>query len=735
MTPVNNLRKSIAYRLMLAVLLFSLIITMFSAAILVYVDYLEKIRGINTDIKNIETALLPNIVTSLWVMDEEQLQSELNGILNIAHMKYAKVQLNNKIIASAGVPQDKGALNREFPIYQVHNGRKLYIGALYLSVDMKEVYEELRDQTLGRLLYLGGYVLLISLFLFFIFQVRVTRHLTAIAAYFKTSDPWESERPLILEGRAAVDENMDEIGQVVTAINTMSTKIRKTLETLSEEKERLAVTLRSIGDGVITTDIEGRIVSINRAAESLTGWTLEEAAGNPLDQVFHIINEQSRERCENPVDKVIQTGKIVELANHTALISRDGTERIISDSGAPILDPKSKTIGVVLVFRDVTEKEKIRKEVSKVQKLESLGILAGGIAHDFNNLLTAILGNISIAKILAQPGDQISEKLTAAEKASVRAKDLTQQLLTFSKGGAPVKKATSIGDLIKDSVSFVLSGSNVGCKFDIADDLWPVEVDEGQISQVISNLVINAQQAMPEGGIITVSCKNISLGENMAVKLKKGEYLQFVIRDQGIGIQKEYLDKIFDPFFTTKEQGRGLGLATVFSIIKNHEGYITAESEAGAGTTFSVYLPALESQLISKRVDNIPIQGKGKVLVMDDEEMVRNVAGEMLKMLGYHVEFSSNGVEAIAFHKKAKESAEPFDVVIMDLTIPGEMGGKEAMSKLLEIDPGVKAVVSSGFSTDPIMADFKKYGFSGVITKPYRIQEMSEAMDAAMHLK
>src|SRR5208283_3456120 len=321
MTPVNNLRKSIAYRLMLAVLLFSLIITMFSAAILVYVDYLEKIRGINTDIKNIETALLPNIVTSLWVMDEEQLQSELNGILNIAHMKYAKVQLNNKIIASAGVPQDKGALNREFPIYQVHNGRKLYIGALYLSVDMKEVYEELRDQTLGRLLYLGGYVLLISLFLFFIFQVRVTRHLTAIAAYFKTSDPWESERPLILEGRAAVDENMDEIGQVVTAINTMSTKIRKTLETLSEEKERLAVTLRSIGDGVITTDIEGRIVSINRAAESLTGWTLEEAAGNPLDQVFHIINEQSRERCENPVDKVIQTGKIVELANHTALIS------------------------------------------------------------------------------------------------------------------------------------------------------------------------------------------------------------------------------------------------------------------------------------------------------------------------------------------------------------------------------------------------------------------------------
>ncbi len=254
MNLVSKLRKSIAYRLMLAVLLFSVVIILISAGILVYLDYLGKIRGINMDVVNIETALLPNMVESLWVMDEEQLQSELNGILNISHIKSAKIQSGSEIIASAGIPQDKDTLNREFPMYHFHNGKKLYLGTLYISVGMREVYDELRMQTLHRLVYLGGYVFLISLFLFFIFQVRVTGHQTAIASYFKTSDPWQSEKPLILEGRADADDNMDEIGQVVRAINTMSTKIRKTLETLSEEKERLAVTLRSIGDGVITTD-------------------------------------------------------------------------------------------------------------------------------------------------------------------------------------------------------------------------------------------------------------------------------------------------------------------------------------------------------------------------------------------------------------------------------------------------------------------------------------------------
>ena len=298
------------------------------------------------------------------------------------------------------------------------------------------------------------------------------------------------------------------------------------------------------------------------------------------------------------MDKVLQTGLIVDLANHTLLVSRDGTERVIADSGALIRDTKSKIIGVVLVFRDITEKEKMRKEVLKIQKLESLGILAGGIAHDFNNLLTAILGNIWLAKMLTKPADKIFERLTEAEKGSVRAKDLTHQLLTFSRGGTPIKKIASIADLIKESAGFVLSGSKVSCKFEMTEDLWPAEVDEGQISQVVNNLILNADQAMPEGGIIDVSCRNIALGgKEAAVPLKRGKYIQITIRDHGIGIKKEYLQQVFDPFFTTKEKGRGLGLATVYSIINNHDGHITVESEQGVGTVFTVYLPASDSQI------------------------------------------------------------------------------------------------------------------------------------------
>ncbi|MGD0282221.1 MAG: ATP-binding protein [Dissulfurispiraceae bacterium] len=742
MNGPNKLRHSIAYRLLVAVLLFSLLLTTFSAGFRLYFDYKNALKEINQEFREIETGSLPSIAANLWVMDKEQLQTELNGLLNVAHMKYAKIQFKNQIIVSAGVPGDKDTLNREFPIYYFHDNRKLFIGALYVSAGLNGVYEELRGVLLQIFFYQGLEVFLISLFVFLIFQISVTKHLITIAAYFRQQDPWKSEKQLILEGRAGKGKNMDEIDEVATAINTMSTKMRKNFseletellrrkqaeESLAEEKERLAVTLRSIGDGVITTDIEGKIVLINKVTEGLTGWTQEHAAGKPLDQVFHIINELSRERCENPVDKVLQTGMIVELANHTLLISRDGTERVIADSGAPIRDSESKIIGVVLVFRDTTEKENMRKEVLKIQKLESLGILAGGIAHDFNNLLTGVLGNISLAKMLAQPGDKIFERLTGAEKASARAKDLTQQLLTFSRGGAPVKKLTSIADLIKDCAGFVLSGSNVKCKFDIADDLWPAEVDEGQISQVINNLVLNAEQSMPEGGIIDVSCNNVVLGDNDAVQLQKGKYIKIAIKDFGTGIKKEYLQKIFDPFFTTKQSGRGLGLATVYSIINNHNGHITVESEQGIGTVFTFYLPASEPQIILQSGGNRPAPGKGSILVMDDEELVRDVAGQILETLGYEVQLAANGAEAIELFKKARESANPFDVVLMDLTIPGGMGGREAVRELLKIDPGVKAIVSSGYSNDPIMADFKRYGFRGVITKPYKVQELSDTV-------
>jgi len=505
--------------------------------------------------------------------------------------------------------------------------------------------------------------------------------------------------------------------------------LRRTLKSLFEEKERAQVTLRSIGDGVITTDAEGKVVLINAIAERLTGWTQREAEGKPLTEVFYIINEKTRERCENPVDKVLREGKIVDLANHTALIARDGAERIIADSGAPIRDESGNIIGVVLVFRDATEKQKLEEEILKAGKLESVGILAGGIAHDFNNILTAITGNISLAMRDIKPSDAIFRRLVDAESACLRAKELTYQLLTFSKGGAPVKKTVSVSEIIEDSARLALAGSNVRCKISVPDDLLPADVDEGQISQVINNLLINAVEAMPGGGVITVRAENLTAGKGDALPLAYGKYLKISIQDQGTGILPGHLRKIFDPYFTTKQKGSGLGLAICYSIVKKHDGHISVESVLGSGTTFSIYLPASSKEPARKKDSREePIRGEGKILVMDDEAIVRDVTGRILKHLGYDVEFAGDGSEAIELYRKAKESGKPFDLVIMDLTVPGGMGGKEAIHWLIEIDPDVRAIVSSGYSDNLVMSDFRQYGFKGVVAKPYKIQQLALAL-------
>ena len=494
---------------------------------------------------------------------------------------------------------------------------------------------------------------------------------------------------------------------------------------LKESQQWLTTTLKSIGDAVIATDINGCVIFMNPIAESLTGWKQKEASGKHLKKIFNIINEKTGKQVDDPVTRVLREGIVVGLANHTILISKDGTRRSIDDSGAPIKDENGKIIGVVLVFRDVSEKRRIEQELMKADKLNSLGILAGGIAHDFNNILTAILGNIILAKEFTRPGEKIYERLIEAEKASLRAKDLAQQLLTFSSGGAPIKKTMFISDLLKESALFALSGSNVQCEFSISNNLWAVEIDEGQINQAINNLIINAIQSMPEGGRIKLTAENVTVSEGE----KKGRYVKISIVDQGIGIPKEHLPKIFEPYFTTKQKGSGLGLAIVYSIIKKHDGYIEVETELGVGTTFKVYLPASLKNVFMRKGLKEKIQtGKGKILVMDDEELVRKVIGEMLVFLGYEVEFAKEGIEAIELYKKAKAQGQPFDAIIMDLTIPKGMGGKETINKLLEIDPTVKAIVSSGYSTDPVMTEFTKYGFKGFIIKPFKIKELGEVL-------
>ncbi len=507
------------------------------------------------------------------------------------------------------------------------------------------------------------------------------------------------------------------------------TEERRAAEHLAAEKERLAVTLRSIGDAVITTDSDGRIVLMNPVAEDLTGWKETDAVGRPLMEVFRIVDERTRKACANPVDKVISTGQKVALANHTLLIAKDGSEFLIADSGAPILANQRDILGIVLVFRNITERQRMEKELLKMEKLQSLGVLAGGIAHDFNNFLTGIIGNLSLARLDVQLSHPVSRALGEMEKAALRAKDLTQQLLVFSKGGAPVKQVTRIDDLVRESSQFVLRGSNVRCEFTIDDDLRPADVDDGQIAQVVHNLIINADQAMPDGGTVAIRGMNISLALGNPYALDPGDYIQLIIRDQGTGIKKEYLKKVFDPYFTTKQKGSGLGLAVAYSIIARHDGQLTADSTLGEGATFTLLLPAAQRmQAANPQVPDSLMVGSGRILVMDDEDFIRELVLVMLNTLGYEVALSEDGQQALVLYREALAAGTPFDAVILDLTVPGGMGGKETLRQLAAIDPHVCAIVSSGYSNDPVMANHIRFGFKAAVKKPYLVQELSQIL-------
>jgi signal transduction histidine kinase/ActR/RegA family two-component response regulator len=410
-------------------------------------------------------------------------------------------------------------------------------------------------------------------------------------------------------------------------------------------------------------------------------------------------------------------------------------------------EEKIKTMNESLeqrIAKRTAELTKANEELAKMQKLESLGILAGGIAHDFNNSLQAILGCITLAKMHTNSNNGIHEYLEDARKVIYKSKGLSQQLLTFSRGGAPVKNTLSLSELIRDSARLALSGLNVKYEIGIPDGLWPVEADKGQMNQVISNLIINAGQAMPKGGNIKVWAENINVVEKDQIPLQQGRYVKITIEDHGTGISQVYLQKIFDPYFTTKKNGSGLGLATAYSIIKQHGGYITVESEIGVGTTFHIYLPASQKKIQKKFVlreakevspkpveeedKEKPIVSKGKILLMDDEYIIRTILSKQLRGLKYEVETAEEGSEAIRLYKSAGETGKPFDAVVMDLTISGGMGGEETIKNLLEVDPEVKAIVVSGYANDPIMANYKRYGFSGVLPKPHEIHELDEAL-------
>jgi PAS domain S-box-containing protein len=493
---------------------------------------------------------------------------------------------------------------------------------------------------------------------------------------------------------------------------------------IADERDRLAVTLKSIGDAVITTDVDGRILSLNRAAENLLGRSEREVLGV---EVSRILSLRHRESGQPFLDLGVRLRGVAEsdLIPGFFQFAREGhQERTLVVALSPLRARRAGAEGRVVVLRDLTERRQLEEEQIRAVRLESVGLLAGGIAHDFNNYLTAILGNLSLAR--DSKGADLETLLERTEHGVRRAQRLTQQLLTFSKGGAPVVRPTDLRELVRDTAEFAVRGATVRCEFTIEPGLWTTAVDPAQISRVIQNLIVNASQAMTSGGVIHIAMAN----QGAMPRLGDGRYVRVSVIDDGPGIAPAHLARIFEPYFSTKSGGSGLGLATAFRIVRQHRGDIVVRSEPGQGATFDLYLPATDEVPVPEvPVPGKPVRGIGRVLVMDDEQAIRDVARAMLRRLGYEVECVANGTDAVQLYREAMDHGKRYDVVLLDLTIPDGLGGLETAAMLREGDPEVVTVVSSGYSVDPIMADHLQHGFAGVLPKPYRLDEMAQVMD------
>jgi PAS domain S-box-containing protein len=499
-----------------------------------------------------------------------------------------------------------------------------------------------------------------------------------------------------------------------------------------DEQEVHSITLYSIGDGVITTDLSGSITLINSMGEKLTGWKHDAAVNRPLNEVFNIVDEETGKPIAHYMDMVLAGKKLSNDSSRTVLIAKDGIEYHIASSATPIMNSKGQVCGGVFVFRDITEKQRIEEALFNARKMEAIGLLAGGIAHDFNNIMTGLFGNISLAKGALDKTNKAYEYLEIASDALDRAVDLTGQLLTFSKGGEPVKESVDMCAIISHSVKANLTGSNVRAILSLPGNLWHLSVDKGQISQALGNLITNAKQAMAGGGMLYVDAVNIKDFKDNSIQEISGNCLKITIRDEGTGIPVNHLKSIFDPYFTTKQAGSGLGLTIVFSIIAKHNGHISVDSQLGVGTTFTIYLPVEHSELAEAVLEvpaDVTVKKAVHILVMDDKKMVRDVLNTMLNLSDCRIEFANTGEVAVKSYQAAMQNQDPFDIVIMDLLVPDGMGGEEAARKILEFDSEAKIIVSSGYSNNPVMANFEAYGFKGRLVKPFQMESLNDEIN------
>lgn len=611
-------------------------------------------------------------------------------------------------------------------IYRLYSDWEWNVGYI-LPLEVK--YGQMTDLR-NNLIYIMGTAVCCCLLLLVLFLSRIIRPIVYLTDVAGRIADGELEHNINVHTR-------DEVGRLAGAFDKMRLSIRLKLSELSSEvaerrqaENNLLVTLNSIGDAVITTNKTGLIVHMNPVAVNLTGWQLLEAVGRPLLDVFSIVVAETGMPCVNPVERVMASGKIISLEQDTMLISRNGNSYKVADSASPIRNDNGTLLGVVIVFRDVTEQYKLEERLRQADKMKAVGQLAGGIAHDFNNMLGGIIGAAEILSTHLDDSRQAKELHAIIVNAAERAAELTKQLLAFSRSRKIATESVNLHDIINESVALLKRtiDKSINIIIDMHADNYIIDGEPAQLQNVIINLSINASHAMPEGGILTISTKNIYLDNAFCrssnFDLDEGEYVEFVVRDTGCGIPPESLSCIFDPFFTTKkdEKGTGLGLSAVYGTVLQHHGAIKVYSEVDKGTVFYMFFPV--SMAESKPLPEMTVKtacGEGKILVIDDEPIMRVTAEAVLEDAGYDVILAENGKEGVEIYKERRDE---IDLVILDMIMP-IMNGKECFNLLKDFDNDVKVILASGFSKDEDVEKMTQKDLCAFISKPYRSSELT----------
>jgi PAS domain S-box-containing protein len=748
-----------------SILLISGAATLLATGIQLWVEYREDVGEIHEDIQAIRRSYMEPITTAVWLFNEELVQQHLDGIVQMKDISFIEVRDANSGVVSAGTPVAGGrTIVAEFPLTFPYEGELRALGQLRVEAGLQGVHERLRRRVLVVLATQGVKTLFVSVFLLLLFHFMVTRHLRAIADYLGGTDASRPFEPLRLK-RGPLDRTPgDEFDRLSESLNTMlwllglrrenlekrvadrtadldraNRELREKIEALEkteaalrESEERFAAFMANTPTLTFIKDGMGRHLFVNRFFEERYGLPRADWENKTDFALFPLPSAVNFRRNDL---RVIREGKPLDFEE--TFVRPDGTREFWVTYKFPIPAPNGRRfVGGIAI--DFTEKRLMEIELMHARKRETVEVLAGGLAHDFNNLLTVILGNMGLVKDGMDPDGSDYQFLDEAERACLRSQRLTDLLITFAKGGQPARLPGDIGAAAREAVFAAAAGSAVRVELDLPENLWPVAFDPEAMREVFSHLAVNAREAMPGGGTLRVNGRNLDPAPGRANGGAgplggPSVYLRFA--DTGRGIPPEQIDLVFDPYFSTKERGgqrgMGMGLALVSAIVRKHEGHISATSTPGRGTAFHLHLPAtMEPAVPRAGAEAVPAVHPGRrVLVMDDEEMVRRMLVQMLSRLGFETESAKNGADAVAVYQKALEKEAPFAVVILDLTVRGGPGGLAAISKLREIDPDVTAVVSSGYSDDPAMANPESHGFRAGIPKPYTMEKLRGVLE------